>query len=169
MEENLLALRIALCYNSCMKQLKQKFITQRTGARNRGIEWHFTFEKWLAWWGDDIHNRGNRSGQLVMARIGDTGPYHPVNVRKITCNENHSEAHKNGLGWSNGWKHTEETRAKISANGKGRVFTPEHRANMNQWSKGIARSEEVKSKIRISLELTRAIKAGLACLIDANN
>ena len=74
-----------------MNILKQKFITQRTGARNRNIEWHFTFESWLAWWGDDIANRGNRSGQLVMARLGDQGPYHPDNVKKITCNENASE------------------------------------------------------------------------------
>ena len=134
-----------------MNILKQKFITQRTGARNRNIEWHFTFESWLAWWGDDIANRGNRSGQLVMARIGDTGPYHPDNVRKITCNENHAEAHKNGLGWTVGRKHTDETRARISAGGKGRIVSAETRAIMNISKKGVPRSEETRNKIRATL------------------
>ena len=101
-----------------MNILKQKFITQRTGARNRGIDWHFTFEEWLEWWGDDIANRGNKSGQLVMARIGDQGPYHPNNVRKITSNENHKESCAKGLGWQKGMKHSEETCAKLSESSK---------------------------------------------------
>jgi hypothetical protein len=77
-----------------MSTLKSKFRTQRSGARSRGIDWHFTFEEWLAWWGDDIEQRGHYSGQLVMARYGDIGPYHPDNVRKLTCNENCSEGNK---------------------------------------------------------------------------
>jgi hypothetical protein len=115
--------------------MKQKYYTQRTGARNRGIEWHFTYESWLEWWGTDIVNRGNRSGQLVMARMGDTGPYHPNNVQKITVNQNHSDAHKNGLGFK---KHTAESKAKISASGlgikkpgrKNMPWTEERRAKM---------------------------------------
>jgi len=96
-----------------MNKLKNKYHTQHTGARNRGIDWHFTFESWLEWWGDDIEKRGNKSGQLVMARNGDTGPYHPDNVRKITCNENHRESCQNGLGWQKGSKHSIETRNRI--------------------------------------------------------
>ena len=92
---------------------KQKYHRQHHDARVRGIDWQFTYETWLDWWGDDIVNRGNKSGQLVMARNGDTGPYHPSNVRKITCNENHSEAHTNGLGWGRGSKHSPEALAKM--------------------------------------------------------
>lgn len=77
-----------------MTSLKQKFYTQRNGAKYRGIEWHFTFESWLEWWGDDIVNRGPYKGQLVMARYGDTGPYHPDNVRKAFAEENCSEGNK---------------------------------------------------------------------------
>jgi len=60
-------------------------------AKERGIDWQFTYETWEAWWGEDIINRGPKKGQLVMARNGDQGPYHPDNVRKKTASENCSE------------------------------------------------------------------------------
>ena len=63
--------------------------------KKRNIEWQFTFEEWLDWWGDDIHNRGILKGQLVMARYGDIGPYHPDNVRKTTVEDNVKEARAN--------------------------------------------------------------------------
>jgi len=98
--------------------IKQKYYTQKSGAKCRNIEWCFTYESWLEWWGDDIVNRGNKSGQLVMARNNDTGPYHPDNVRKVTCNANHSEAHKNGLGGMKNRKHTPESLEKMLAAAK---------------------------------------------------
>ena len=67
---------------------------QRLHAGYRGIEWHFTFESWLDWWGDDIDKRGRSNGQLVMARYGDQGDYHPNNVRKATRNDNNREIRK---------------------------------------------------------------------------
>lgn len=70
---------------------KHRYGIQRCHAIKRGIEWCFTFETWLEWWGDDIANRGRGSGKLVMARYNDTGPYHPNNVRKATHNENSKE------------------------------------------------------------------------------
>ena len=74
--------------------MKNKYHTQRLGAKQRGIDWQFTYETWVEWWGEDIVNRGHYSGQLVMARFNDEGPYHPDNVKKITCNENCSEGNK---------------------------------------------------------------------------
>jgi hypothetical protein len=127
-----------------MNTLKQKYNRQRYDAKIRGIDWQFTFESWINWWGEDIALRGNKTGQLVMARNGDTGPYHPDNVRKITCNQNHSEAHTNGLGWTNGQKHSIETRALISEKCKGRViigrknplWTEERKAKVKEtWAK----------------------------------
>jgi len=59
-----------------------RFCTQRSHARFRGIGWHFTFEQWLEWWGDDLDRRGPRQCQLSMQRIGDKGPYAPSNVVK---------------------------------------------------------------------------------------
>ena len=98
-----------------MNIYKQKYNRQRYDAQLRDITWQFTFESWIDWWGEDIIKRGNKSGQLVMARNGDTGPYHPNNVRKVTANENHSESCANGLGWQKGNKHSAETCAKLSA------------------------------------------------------
>jgi hypothetical protein len=63
-------------------------------AKKRNIDWHFTYDTWINWWGEDITNRGTYKGQLVMARNGDIGPYHPDNVRKATCSENCSEGSK---------------------------------------------------------------------------
>lgn len=71
---------------------KNKYSVQKTHAKLRGIEWQFTLEEWINWWGDDIVNRGCRKGQLVMARRGDIGPYHPNNVYKATCGENAADS-----------------------------------------------------------------------------
>lgn len=77
------------------KKMRNAFSAQKCNAKIRGIEWQFTFEEWLAWWGDDFNNRGRKKGQLVMARYNDAGPYHPDNCKKITSGENSREIHAN--------------------------------------------------------------------------
>ncbi len=88
------------------KKYQQKYSVQHWAAKRRGIEWHFTYASWRQWWGDDIVNRGNKKGMLVMARHDDIGPYHPDNVRKAKQEENayegqigkpKSEEHKNNI------------------------------------------------------------------------
>lgn len=83
--------RKALPMDAQTRKYYNAYNMQRLHAGYRRIEWHFTFDTWLAWWGNDIINRGHGDGKLVMARYGDTGPYHPDNVRKATHNENASE------------------------------------------------------------------------------
>lgn len=73
---------------------KHKYNVQKLTAKKRGIEWNFTYESWMDWWGDDIVHRGKQKGQLCMARYNDVGPYDPNNVRKETTEGNASEAHK---------------------------------------------------------------------------
>jgi hypothetical protein len=140
-----------------MRKYKQAYRTQKSGAKVRNIEWHFTYEEWVAWWGADIDKRGNKTDCLVMSRIGDQGPYHPNNVVKRTVGENHSDAHKNGLGWGIGSKHSPESIAKISAANKGRVFTAEHRAKLNVSKQGVPRSPGVREKIRATLLAKRLL------------
>ena len=88
------------------KLLRRKFNHQKYTAKTRQIEWHFTLDTWIEWWGEDIDKRGRKKGQLVMARKGDIGPYHPDNVfkcyqednvryaqsgKKVTRNSDHQE------------------------------------------------------------------------------
>jgi len=88
-----------------------KFREQRKLAQRRGIEFLFTFEEWIEWWGEDFDRRGPGADRLCMARHGDTGPYAPWNVRKATNRENQQEAHKGRI-------HSKETRAKMSVSQK---------------------------------------------------
>ena len=71
---------------------RRAYIAHKSTAKKRGIEFLLTFEEWCDWWGDDFAERGNTTGKLVMARFGDKGPYAIGNIKKITCNENMSEA-----------------------------------------------------------------------------
>jgi len=64
---------------------RRAYLGQKYGAKNRGIEFHFTFEEWAKWWENHLgpnwfKMRGTKRGQYVMARKGDKGSYHPNNV-----------------------------------------------------------------------------------------
>jgi hypothetical protein len=81
--------------NGQARKYQMQYDNAKYHARHvRGIEWQFTYDTWVSWWGEDITNRGPFRGQLVMARHNDTGPYHPNNVSKKTCSENCSEGNK---------------------------------------------------------------------------
>jgi len=109
------------------KQLRIKYGNQRKSAKERGIDWQFTFESWILWWGEDIYLRGPHKGQLVMARYGDVGPYHPDNVRKITCTENAQEC------WT-GRKHSTDTLTKMSQAQKGKIVSAETKQRQSENS-----------------------------------
>ena len=84
-----------------IKTPKSCYQDQKSSAKQRGIDWLFTFEKWVRWWekqlGPDwFSKRGHRSGQYVMARKNDKGPYAWWNVICITANQNHMDTAKNG-------------------------------------------------------------------------
>lgn len=67
---------------------------QRNGARQRGIEWLFTYESWWAVWKDDFHRRGPGRDDLCMARHGDEGPYSPGNVYLTTNGRNSADRNR---------------------------------------------------------------------------
>lgn len=75
-------------------ELRNAYSIQKHAAGKRGIPWKFDFIGWVAVWDLSGHlaERGRKRGQYVMARIGDIGPYSPVNVKIIQCNENVSFA-----------------------------------------------------------------------------
>jgi len=101
-----------------MNIIRDKFRNQRKSAAVRGIEWQFTYEEWLAWWGEDFVNRGRYRGQLVMARINDTGPYHPDNVFKCKAEDNT----RDGIQQRKPFNHSIEAKQKISIKAKDRNY-----------------------------------------------
>lgn len=124
----------------------KKYTSQKYLAGKRGIDWQFTYEEWIDWWGTDIVNRGPKSGQLVMARTGDIGPYHPSNVRKATVEENVSEAH---LGKT--VIYNKEAALKRAKSNTGKKRTAEQKITMSSAQKNRFSSnpvsEETKKKI----------------------
>ncbi len=69
------------------------FRHHKHAASARGIAFELTFAQWWELWEPHYHLRGIRSGQMVMARRGDVGPYAVGNVSIKTSRANHREAH----------------------------------------------------------------------------
>lgn len=69
-----------------------KYMGHKARALAYKIEWRFTYETWLKVWMDSgkWNLRGRRSGEFVMARPYDKGPYSPENVVIVTCRVNSS-------------------------------------------------------------------------------
>ena len=124
-----------------MNKIKAAFEMQRYRAAYRGIDFLFTFEEWLEWWGDDIDKRGSGKNGLCMARNGDIGPYASWNVRKATISENSVEAML-------GRKMSDETKRKMSIASSSRTMSPEARAKIGEAHTGKTVSEEAKQKLR---------------------
>ena len=76
------------------KKLPLAFIDHFRNAIARGIRFKLTFPEWYKLWNDSGHidNRGRKSGQYVMSRKGDKGPYSIDNIEIKSCNENCKEA-----------------------------------------------------------------------------
>lgn len=76
------------------------FREHRRNAAKRGIRWKLNFRQWWEIWSSSgrWNERGKKTGQFVMARTGDKGPYAVGNVQIITTNQNI----KNGYKYRNG-------------------------------------------------------------------
>ncbi len=73
----------------------RRYTVHRTNAKQRGIPFEISFVDWLQWWKDSghYHERGNKRGQYVMARIGDVGPYKLGNIVCQQAQVNSTAAH----------------------------------------------------------------------------
>ena len=67
------------------------YSVQKRKAKQRGIEWLFTFDEWWELWqaSGKWEQRGPQG--YVMCREGDTGPYSSANCRIDTCQNNAKE------------------------------------------------------------------------------
>jgi hypothetical protein len=73
-----------------IRKERKAYTTHRLNAVRRGIEFQISFEEWFIWWKTDNRweKRGNRKGNLVMARENDEGPYRIGNVFCATLEDN---------------------------------------------------------------------------------
>ena len=78
--------------------LRLAYAQQKDNASKRSIDWQFTFDSWVKWWGADLEKRGCRSDDLVMARYGDTGPYAHFNCFKSKASENVADKNYKQMG-----------------------------------------------------------------------
>lgn len=72
-----------------------KYNQQRLQAKQRNIEWLFTLESWLEFWGEKLEFRGIRHNDLCCGRHEDIGPYSPENCY-ITTNEENLNHYRTG-------------------------------------------------------------------------
>lgn len=72
-------------------EARLRYAQQRSRAKERGIEWEFTFEEWCEIWEPHWEKRGPHKDQLGMCRTHDVGPYSPANVRLDTPKGNAAE------------------------------------------------------------------------------
>lgn len=163
--------RAKYSFARCKGQCSPGNKARRKDANGVFIEWKLTFDEWLAFWmgSGHWHERGCKSGQYVMSRLNDIGPYeigniliqsHVANTRQASVGKRKpplSAETKLKLRNANlGRKMSEETKAKISKAGTGRIVTEEGRRNMGLASVGHTRnlgtkrgpmSQETKDKI----------------------
>jgi hypothetical protein len=72
------------------KRAHAAYRSQKSRAKLRGVPFEFAFRSWWAWWqsGGRWARRGRGADKLVMARLGDAGPYAPENVYVSTFSDN---------------------------------------------------------------------------------
>ena len=73
------------------KPYNNEYHNHKARSKRRGIDFEFSYDEWIEWWGADITKRGRKVGQMVMARNGDVGPYCLTNVHKATVEGNVKE------------------------------------------------------------------------------
>lgn len=101
---------------------------QKGNAGRRGIAWKFSLKSWWELWkaSGKWEHRGRCSGQYVMARFGDVGPYSPDNVEIVLASKNVSDGRAN---------HPEVDAARslmLLGRGRGWTFVPRNRLHPYQ-------------------------------------
>lgn len=77
--------------------IRAAYNRQKARAKDRNIEWFFTFDEWLfvCESSGKANLRGKGRGKYVMARIGDVGPYCKENIEIILYEQNCADARTN--------------------------------------------------------------------------
>jgi len=76
---------------------RERFHDAKCKAKQRGIEYHLTFEEWYDWFLSNGVDRNQRrkycKDSIVMCRKGDTGPYQLDNIYPGTLKQNSLDQH----------------------------------------------------------------------------
>ena len=128
-----------------MQELRNKFSSQRSDAKRRGVVFSLTFDDWLAIWkaSKRLPQRGQGAGYYVMARNNDRGGYELGNVH-ITLFENNAQQYRPTLDAKTrtGLAHrgkivSRETRMKLSQKAGKRTHSPATRMRMSATHKRV--------------------------------
>lgn len=65
-------------------EARLRYDQQKNRARERGIEWDFSFSEWCEIWAPHWEMRGPHKNELGMCRTRDVGSYRADNVRLDT-------------------------------------------------------------------------------------
>lgn len=76
------------------KNPKSAYSKHKCSAKQRGIEFLFTYDEWWSVWKNYFHMRGRGTNGLCMARQNDCGPYSIENVYLTTNLGNLQDYHK---------------------------------------------------------------------------
>ncbi len=100
--------------------MKAQYENQRRKVKARNIDWLFTYETWLDWWKSTgkLAERGRKSSEYCMCRIGDEGPYSPENVYCATNDQNAKDSYTNNKNQSFNKRTFEQMSAAGSKGGK---------------------------------------------------
>ena len=106
-----------------MRKAFLRWREQRYNADHRGIPFELTLADWLSIWigSGRYHQRGRRSGEFVMSRPGDKGPYSVGNVAIVLAQVNLDEGRRHPC--------APKTRAKIARRLKGNTNGAGHVAS----------------------------------------
>lgn len=76
-----------------IKTPRGKYSVQKRHAKQRGINWEFTFEDWWDMWqkSGKWDDRGVSTGQYCMCRFKDEGPYSSTNCEIRHAPDNNLE------------------------------------------------------------------------------
>lgn len=70
-----------------------RYATQKTSAKQRGIEFELSFDEWWTLWEPHWEDRKGTSGK-IMCRINEPGPYSPDNVYIGSQSDNMYDFHR---------------------------------------------------------------------------
>jgi hypothetical protein len=116
--------------------MRKAFTQHKSNAKQRGVEFLFTFEQWRDWWlaTGEWEQRGRGRDKYCMRRNGDVGPY---SIDNVFCGTNTENVRDGNLGKVM----SDQTRALISVANTGKP---------HPWSVGernVMHRPEVKAKI----------------------